>query len=123
MSYQTEYYLEASSPEPVDRERIRKLEMEVRKMNVFDEGNYADGWISNAKWYDYEQDVALLSKRFPEFHFYLKGTGERSDDIWAAYFLNGEVMRDAITISYHSFDRKKLVPVKQDKDGKYSCQE
>lgn len=42
------------------------------------------------KWYDHNNDMILLSKRHPEVGFLLKGEGEESGDVWAAYFFRGK---------------------------------
>ncbi|MDB7829191.1 hypothetical protein [Intestinimonas butyriciproducens] len=59
-----------------------QLEDEIEKLDVFEGGNCDDGWYGNAKWYDWEEDMLLLSKRFPEVMLTLGGIGEEFGDIW-----------------------------------------
>ena len=43
------------------------------------------------KWYDHDKDMIEVSKQFPDITFILYGTGEDNDDIWKAYYKNGEM--------------------------------
>lgn len=127
MGYYTDYSLSAEwrgkSPEPT-REKINGLEEEIERMNVFDfDGDFDYGWWAIAKWYDWEKDMALLSKRFPDFLFTLEGNGENPDDIWGAYFLDGRIMRDTRIIVTKPFDAEKLTPASSGESNLYSYQE
>ena len=42
------------------------------------------------KWYEHENNIKILSERFPSVLFTLSGEGEESGDIWKKYFLNGK---------------------------------
>ena len=41
-------------------------------------------------WYDCEEDMIKLSKKFPQMIFKLYGEGEDAQDLWNEYFQNGE---------------------------------
>ena len=98
------------------------LENEIEKMNVFESGDCDSGWYANTKWYDWEDDMALLSKRFPEIFFELHGIGEGFEDMWNAYVFNGAIQYCPAEITYPPFDPSKLVK-KESGDGKpYSYQ-
>lgn len=45
------------------------------------------------KWYDWENDMLLLSLRYPETLFKLDGEGEESGDIWRAFYKGGKQIR------------------------------
>lgn len=124
MGYYTNYALSAKAyNEKIPVERIRQLEDEIAVMNVFDEdGNYENGWYGFVKWYDNEEDMGLLSRRFPEFLFYLEGDGESYGDHWGCYYLNGTVMRDVIVTQYLDFDLCKTVPAEPAKSDRYTYQ-
>lgn len=127
MGYYTDYSLSAEwyddTSEP-SQEEVQKLQDEIEKMNVFDrEGDITLEWWANVKWYDWEEDMAMLSKRFPGFLFLLNGNGENLDDIWGVYFIGGYIMRDARSIVTRPFDIKKLTPASTHKDNRYSYQE
>lgn len=102
------------------------LEEEIEKMNVFDRGGDIEyGYYANAKWYDWEEDMCLLSKRFPELLFCLHGEGESSDDMWDAYFFDGKSQHCPAVITYDDFDPSKLIEPNDSADirnGVYSYQ-
>lgn len=95
-----------SNPD-VDKKRIEELEIEIDKMNVFESGNFDNGWYGYGKWYDYELDMSLLSARFPEFFFELYGNGENSEDIWVGYFVGGASQIETARIEYDEFSPLK----------------
>jgi len=43
-----------------------------------------------SKWYDYKDDMLLLSKQHPDHLFILDGYGEDNWDIWRAFYKNGK---------------------------------
>lgn len=61
------------------------------------EGWYEDSegeWILNeAKWYDREKHMKVLSKKYPEVTFALNGEGEEQGDVWREVWINGSVKR------------------------------
>lgn len=113
MGYYTDFELKAKYDNN-DPEYISKLESEVDRINVFG-GNCDEGWYANAKWYHYDDDMILLSSRFPEVLFELRGQGEATGDIWLNYYKNGAAMRDCLKIVEEPFDENKVT-----KKGSYS---
>ncbi len=127
MGYYTDYSLRAewygNTSEP-SKEEVQKLQDEIEKIDVFDsEGDITFGWWANAKWYDWEEDMEMLSRRCRNFLFYLQGDGEDSDDVWGVYFLNGYVMYGARKIITVPFDEKMLTPARRGKRNYYSYQD
>ena len=47
----------------------------------------AESFEEPRKWYDYKDDMRILSLAFPNTYFLLYGEG----DVWKAYFCNGKV--------------------------------
>lgn len=101
-----------------------ELDAEIAKMDVFEYHRDGDAawYCSEAKWYEWEKDMLLLSKRFPEVLFCLRGEGEDHEDLWEAFFLNGAVQHCPAYITYDEFDRTKLTMVDVDPDRTYSYQ-
>jgi hypothetical protein len=60
------------------------------------------------KWYEWEQEMRGISKRFPEVFFTVEGKGEEDDDIWVAYFLGGKMQKADGKIVFDPFDARKL---------------
>lgn len=137
MGYYTDYTLTASvctvtdngtvtTSTPIPHIILIGLEDEIEKMNIFEnDGDIEYGYYANAKWYDWEEDMSLLSKRFPELLFCLHGEGEGSEDLWDAYFFEGKCQHCPATIHYDDFDPTKLSPGRETEDtkkGVYSYQ-
>lgn len=125
MGYYTDYELSVNCfNEDVDT--VSRLEFEVKKLNVFgytekyDE--YSISWYGNATWYDYDEDMLLLSSKFPNTLFTLRGHGESYDDIWLNYYKNGSAMYDGIEIVEKAFDESLLTKPKSITE-KYSYEE
>lgn len=80
---------------------MSNLKAEIEAMDAFEYLSsselYIDGY-ANAKWYDWEEDMRILSSRFPEVTFTLHGSGEDSNDIWTCYFRNGNSSGNATEI-------------------------
>lgn len=129
MGYYTDYSLEVSmyrndgKYESVSEELADLIDAEIQKIGVLDEySSSRDQWWANAKWYDCEDDMILLSKRFPNVLFYLHGAGEDQEDMWDEYFLNGRYQFCRAEIVYDDFDIKKL-ETPDSYAEKYSSQE
>lgn len=60
-----------------------------------------------AKWYEYQTDMEVVSKQFPNATLILCGVGEEQGDIWREYFRNGKMQRRASA-------KKKIVFVFED---------
>lgn len=78
--------------------------------NYFDENDSFEAQIStdSMKWYDHDDDMLELSKRFPEYLFILSGAGEEYGDLWVSYYLNGKMQHCPAHIWYDEFDEESL---------------
>ena len=85
-----------------------QIDKEIGRMNIFSDGNIKDSYYAHAKWYDHEQDMRLLSARFPDMVFWLSGRGEGDEDLWQKYFLGGKMQEAYAQIVYDDFDPSKL---------------
>lgn len=112
MGYYTAYVLNLPAENPLTEDGLTQMDEIVDAFQVFEEGSARDGyWYGYAKWYDYEQDMARLSKQFPDILFELHGNGEDQEDIWYAYFQDGKVQHCQAEIYFAPFDPKKLTEV------------
>ncbi len=77
-----------------DRNSVPKILQDLQEGNTL------------VKWYNWEDDMKILSKALPDIVLHLKGIGEEHTDIWQAHFLNGKVQICAAIIP--EFDPDKL---------------
>lgn len=126
MGYYTSFSLTANTPNLSDEDRNR-LKDELESMNVFESIELDRGGLSAyayAKWYDADEDMVLLSKRFPAYVFTLEGDGEESDDRWIHYFADGAMQDANMHFVYDEFDPLLLAPYPAAAERtKYSYQE
>lgn len=102
------------------------LEEEIDKMNVFETGCVEDGYDGESTWYSYDDDMLMISARFPGILFTLKGIGENPTDRWARYFLNGKCQGGFAEIVYPDFDENafdSVAPVSDDGTYRYQYQD
>lgn len=86
----------------------QSISEEIDKLNVFSDGDIKDSYYTNAKWYDHEDDMRILSAKFPGFVFWLSGQGESQEDLWQKFFVNGRMQECRAQIIYDDFDPSKL---------------
>lgn len=119
MGYYTEYTLSVFGTEKDASGVIRmtdqipsdieaQIDLEIAKMNVFSDGNIQDAYTANETWYSHEEDMRLLSEKFPNVVFWLNGAGEGYEDLWQKFFLNGHMQEAYAKIIYDDFDMTKL---------------
>ena len=61
------------------------------------------------KWYECNEDMITISKKFPNVLFQLDGNGEEDGDLWRNFFLNGNVQCTQVDIVYEEFDINKMI--------------
>lgn len=122
MSYFTDFSLEVYDANEKD---YRAIDKEIEKLNIFDSGDAECGCYGTATWNNVDEDMKLLSARFPDVIFKLRGDGEDRDDMWIHYYKGGRVMNDGlvVTIVEDAFDESKLDgEATVDIGQKYSCE-
>ena len=67
-----------------------------------DKSDYPFDWVSDdsMKWYDWERDMSILAKDYPEMEFVLYGEGEERDDNWRAFFKGDKTVFQMAHIYY-----------------------
>lgn len=99
-----------------------QIKGEIEKMSVFEDGNIQDAYYVNTTWYDHEQDMRLLSAKFPDMVFWLSGHGDDAEDIWDKYFIGGKMQACYAEIVRGEFDPTKLDDGGTPLEQKYSYQ-
>lgn len=106
MGYETRFSLKMSGLE------VENEETEILNENVKSYGCYLEECLEDYhKWYDYKDDMKIISLKYPYVLFELSGEGEESGDVWKCYFKNGKYQhcKGEITIEYDPYDETKLI--------------
>lgn len=100
MGYYTFFKLELlNATEKQEAEIATSLATAVRGVNI--EYKYVyEVFDDSYKWYEYEEDMLELSKKYPDIGFRLWGEGEEWDDKWVLYARDGSVVKEYATITY-----------------------
>jgi hypothetical protein len=103
MGYYTRFNL---SVDDINNDILTKIiEEDEDLIDIFDQdGDSFDEY----KWYKHEEDIAKISKKYPDVVFTLKGEGEEAGDIWVKYFKNGKIQRCQAKITFDEYDETKL---------------
>ena len=92
-----------------DEHLLDELDKELDKMNVFKDCEDDFTWFAlDQRWYYSEEDMLLLSKRFPMMVFHLHGEGENAEDLWNAHYWNGKSQQCPAVINYDPYDPAEL---------------
>lgn len=110
MGYFTWYSLNVSNAEggKLPKGKADAIEKAIDELRVFQDGNIESGYSAYDKWYESEEDMCVLSQKFPDVLFTLYGDGEDSTDSWVSYYLDGAYQHETAKIEYAPFDRLKL---------------
>ena len=101
MGYYTSFTVEIGNPLNIPQE---KYDNDFKIINKFFLGfmypNNDNSWSENLKWYNWQEEMAALTLQFPDYDFYIEGTGEENDDMWHAVVWRGHVYRKYAEIIY-----------------------
>lgn len=94
MGYYTDFEITIDAIDDVKRTEVDDYVNSLGEDNGFSwMTNYATGqWSGNLKWYDWREDVAAVSAKFPDITIWVEGHGEDNEDVWKAYFKDGKGM-------------------------------
>lgn len=107
MSYYTEFSLVLETD--VDDTVKNEIENEITRLGIFNEFDSIDnGCSAFCGWGCWLEDMCGVSAKFPDVLFLLHGRGESDDDLWNAYFINGQYQYCPAKILYDNFDAYKL---------------
>jgi hypothetical protein len=60
------------------------------------------------KWYDHDQHMRKLSKKYPDILFSLYSNGEDIDNIWITYYKNGLGQFRQAKIVFDDYNPEKM---------------
>jgi len=99
MGYYTHFEVEATSKSIAAAQAAAKDLAETSGYSV-DMTGHNTFEIHEAKWYDWENHAAQVSKNHPGVIFQLDGSGEESGDIWRAWAHAGEVFKSEAEMTF-----------------------
>ena len=67
-----------------------------------------DTFYGFAKWYDWQDELKELSKKYPDLMFTVNGSGEDTPDFWICWIVNGKSQLERKELTHEPFDPKKL---------------
>ena len=84
----------------------------IERVNNFHKVNiyYGHDFGTYAKWYNYKQNIAYVSKLYPKALFTIDCTGEEGDK-WRVYIQDGKYQDAEAYTTYDEFDTEKLKKV------------
>lgn len=106
MGYYTSYDLTVYTPE--DDGRLQEYRGDENFKSIVASILDFTPFYDSCKWYDHENDMKIISKKFPNHVFQLHGEGEESGDIWQKWFVNGKVQTCHAKIVFDPFDPTQL---------------
>lgn len=85
---------------------------EVEKIDVFEIWDHIDNcWeVGQDTWYSEQEDMVLLSTKFPTVLFAIHREGENNDDMVDTYYWNGKMQVCPAIITYDDYDPAKMEP-------------
>lgn len=60
------------------------------------------------KWYDWQEHIKQVSKKFPGVVIKVEGEGEENGHIWKAYAKDGKLQVCTAQITFEEYDESKL---------------
>lgn len=94
MGYYTNYTLEVQAGKMYNTGLMTKIKEALQEISGYSSWYHQDDTLSlsEAKWYDHQQDMWTLSKLFPDVKFEVHCQGEDGEQ-WMIYALNGKTER------------------------------
>ena len=96
MGYYTYYTID------IVKDPENQLEEFKAEFNEIIQEDWYEGF--EAKWYDWENDMINMSKKFPKMLIKVTGHGEEALDIWICHFCNGNSNYREIQTYWEDFD-------------------
>lgn len=107
MGYDTSYTLRVQNIEEDEFDQLI-LMLDAKELIGYAFSDYHDydlpskqGYFDSngdCHWYDHEDDLIEISKKFPNARFRLSGLGEKRYDIWNRYYENGKIENCGVII-------------------------
>lgn len=106
---------------PVLQEAVN---VEIKKIDVFKLWDHTENtWeVGQDTWYSEQEDMVLLSTKFPSVLFAIHREGENNDDMVDTYYWNGRMQVCPAIITYDDYDPAKMEPQQMIEHNYGRCQ-
>jgi len=103
MGYYTQHELQVfNTDEPVE-----KFEHEISEI-AYGKNTEDSLFDAEVKWYDHDEHMRKISKKYPDVLFELTGYGEEKLDFWRTYYKNGKAQPVDVEIKFGEFKEEEL---------------
>ena len=86
------------------------VNVEIKKIDVFELWDHTENtWeVGQDTWYSEQEDMVLLSTKFPSVLFVIHREGENNGDMMDTYYWNGKMQICPAIITYDDYDPAKM---------------
>lgn len=86
------------------------VNVEIKKIDVFKLWDHTENtWeVGQDTWYSEQEDMVLLSTKFPSVLFAIHREGENNGDMMDTYYWNGKMQICPAIITYDDYDPAKM---------------
>lgn len=86
------------------------VNVEIKKIDVFNLWDHTENtWeVGQDTWYSEQEDMVLLSTKFPPVLFSIHREGENNGDMMDTYYWNGKMQICPAIITYDDYDPAKM---------------
>lgn len=86
------------------------VNVEIKKIDVFKLWDHTENtWeVGQDTWYSEQEDMVLLSTKFPSVFFAIHREGENNGDMMDTYYWNGKMQICPAIITYDDYDPAKM---------------
>lgn len=121
MGHYTSFELEIIRDSEMAREILEKKDsITIPGRYELNLGRLIAGNYDEMKWYDWREDMKMLSQEWPNVLFALSGDGEEHD-LWKAWFRNGRMAEAEARIVYDEPDLDKVLPLDVNIEKQYTA--
>ena len=108
MGYYSDYELEIRGKGPIFN-RLRDTAHDIDAAGVYNRSleELMNNGLSEVKWYSHEEDIANISKSWPNVMFVLSASGEDGEQ-WRVYAMNGTSQRVSGRVVFDDPDMSKF---------------
>lgn len=107
MGYYTSYNMEIETDPNSTKPTLDELE-ELTGYGWEELSDFEYRTEDDCKWYEHDEHMIQLSKKYSKCVFTLRGEGEETGDLWLTYYKDGKLKTYRPEIEFPPFDEDEL---------------